>query len=31
MADHEVLVRLRDYCRERFGKAPEIVEIMEPV
>lgn len=30
LADHEMLVRLRDYCRERFGKAPEIVEILEP-
>jgi hypothetical protein len=28
--DHAALVTLRDYCRERFGKAPEIVEILEP-
>jgi len=31
MADHASLVTLRDFCLERFGRAPEIVEIMEPV
>jgi hypothetical protein len=31
LADHEVLVRLRDYCHARFGKAPDIVEVKEPI
>jgi hypothetical protein len=28
--DHAELSKLRDYCKARFGEAPEIVEILEP-
>lgn len=30
VADYTTLVRIRDYCLEQFGRAPEIPEVMVP-